>query len=190
MNSTRKRVVAVAVAGAGAALVGITGALVDAPDITVVLVACGIAVPVAGMMILVPRIDKAYNLASWAKVCVRMVSLVIALWCAIGLVQLRMPFYPFRSQVKGFIVSNLWVFLSGFLIGSGITLFLSGALSKKRKTLVETSEAACVQCGGIFGIEDMIAHGDYHVCARCKPIFLQKLAEGTKVLPPSAESKA
>ncbi len=35
--------------------------------------------------------------------------------------------------------------------------------------------------------QNMIAHGGDHVCARCKPILLQKLAEGATVAPPSAE---
>jgi hypothetical protein len=51
------------------------------------------------------------------------------------------------------------------------------------------NEAACVQCGGIFKLDDMIAHGSHHVCASCKPIFLQKLAEGAPVAPQPPESK-
>jgi uncharacterized RDD family membrane protein YckC len=39
-------------------------------------------------------------------------------------------------------------------------------------------EAVCAECGGLFPKDDMIAHGGLHICARCKPVFMQKLAEG------------
>ncbi|HYG35210.1 MAG TPA: RDD family protein, partial [Clostridia bacterium] len=40
------------------------------------------------------------------------------------------------------------------------------------------NEAVCAECGGIFNAQDMITHGNMHICARCKPVFMQKLAEG------------
>ena len=36
----------------------------------------------------------------------------------------------------------------------------------------------CFECGKLFSTQDMIRHGDTYVCANCKPIFMQKLAEG------------
>jgi ribosomal protein S27AE len=42
-------------------------------------------------------------------------------------------------------------------------------------------QATCVECGGIFKVTDMIKHEDRFVCARCKPILLQKLSEGAKL---------
>ncbi|HWH70910.1 MAG TPA: RDD family protein, partial [Candidatus Sulfotelmatobacter sp.] len=42
-------------------------------------------------------------------------------------------------------------------------------------------EAVCAECGGTFPIPDMIPHGSIRVCARCKPIFMQKLAEGAQL---------
>lgn len=42
-------------------------------------------------------------------------------------------------------------------------------------------EAVCVECGKIFNTDDMIRHGGNYVCATCKPVFMQKLAEGAKV---------
>ena len=42
-------------------------------------------------------------------------------------------------------------------------------------------EAVCVECGKIFNKDDMIRHGGNYVCATCKPVFMQKLAEGAKV---------
>jgi hypothetical protein len=43
---------------------------------------------------------------------------------------------------------------------------------------VGPNQAVCAECGGAFNVHNMIAHNGLHVCARCKPIFLQKLAEG------------
>ncbi len=42
----------------------------------------------------------------------------------------------------------------------------------------------CFECGKIFSTQDMIRHGDTYVCANCKPIFMQKLAEGARVEAP------
>ncbi len=39
-------------------------------------------------------------------------------------------------------------------------------------------QGVCAECGGVFNTEDMIAHAGAHVCANCKPIFLQRLSEG------------
>jgi hypothetical protein len=43
------------------------------------------------------------------------------------------------------------------------------------------NEAVCTECGRIFPMENMIRHGGSHVCAGCKPVFMQKLAEGASV---------
>jgi uncharacterized RDD family membrane protein YckC len=43
------------------------------------------------------------------------------------------------------------------------------------------SEAVCAECGRIFNVQDMIPYGGIRVCAACKPVFMQKLAEGAKV---------
>lgn len=43
------------------------------------------------------------------------------------------------------------------------------------------TEAVCAECNGIFNKDDMIAHGNIHICANCKPVFMQKLAEGAKL---------
>src|SRR5262249_27524573 len=42
-------------------------------------------------------------------------------------------------------------------------------------------EAACVECGIVFPRENMIRYGNAHVCANCKPVFMQKIAEGVAV---------
>jgi uncharacterized RDD family membrane protein YckC len=41
--------------------------------------------------------------------------------------------------------------------------------------------AVCAECGRMFNVQDMIPYGGVHVCAGCKPVFMQKLAEGAKV---------
>ena len=41
-----------------------------------------------------------------------------------------------------------------------------------------TPEAVCAECGKIFPIDETIRYGNVRVCAGCKPVFLQKLAEG------------
>jgi uncharacterized RDD family membrane protein YckC len=46
----------------------------------------------------------------------------------------------------------------------------------------QANEAACAECGKIFPLDKMIRHGDAHICANCKPVFIQKLAEGAPVL--------
>jgi uncharacterized RDD family membrane protein YckC len=49
------------------------------------------------------------------------------------------------------------------------------------RLVVESNQAYCVECGGLFPIEDMISHGPARICAGCKPAFLQKLAEGAEI---------
>jgi uncharacterized RDD family membrane protein YckC len=42
-------------------------------------------------------------------------------------------------------------------------------------------EGVCAECGRVFSVQDMIPHGGSYVCAGCKPVFMQKLAEGATV---------
>jgi uncharacterized RDD family membrane protein YckC len=46
---------------------------------------------------------------------------------------------------------------------------------------VAAGQAVCAECGGVFNIEETIAYGNARVCARCKPVFIQKIAEGAKL---------
>jgi len=43
------------------------------------------------------------------------------------------------------------------------------------------AQARCTECGGTFPVENMIRYGAAHVCANCKPAFVQKLAEGAQI---------
>ena len=42
-------------------------------------------------------------------------------------------------------------------------------------------EVVCAGCGQIFPVAETIRYRNAHVCAACKPVFLQKLSEGAKV---------
>jgi uncharacterized RDD family membrane protein YckC len=44
-----------------------------------------------------------------------------------------------------------------------------------------TPEAVCAECGGLFPIDETIPHGNVRICARCKPVFMQKLSEGAQI---------
>jgi uncharacterized RDD family membrane protein YckC len=48
-------------------------------------------------------------------------------------------------------------------------------------TVGESPEAVCAECGKMFAIQDMIRHGGVYICANCKPVFMQKLAEGAQI---------
>ena len=45
---------------------------------------------------------------------------------------------------------------------------------------VPEGQAKCSECGQLFPTDDMIRHGTLHVCAACKPRFMQKLSEGAE----------
>ena len=46
---------------------------------------------------------------------------------------------------------------------------------------VTPGQGVCAECGRVFSVQDMIPHGGSYVCAGCKPVFMQKLAEGATV---------
>jgi uncharacterized RDD family membrane protein YckC len=46
---------------------------------------------------------------------------------------------------------------------------------------VAPGQAVCVECGRVFDVQEMIPFRNAHVCAGCKPVFMQKLAEGVTV---------
>src|SRR5439155_15097370 len=43
------------------------------------------------------------------------------------------------------------------------------------------NEVVCAECGQIFDVANTIQFGNVRVCAGCKPMFMQKLAEGAKL---------
>jgi uncharacterized RDD family membrane protein YckC len=44
-----------------------------------------------------------------------------------------------------------------------------------------TASAACAECGRTFSLNEMVRYDKYTVCAECKPIFFQKVKEGTNL---------
>jgi hypothetical protein len=52
----------------------------------------------------------------------------------------------------------------------------------------ESAQATCAECGNTFSIAEMIPYAGVYVCAGCKPIFFQKLAEGADGPPPPASA--
>ncbi|MDB6021128.1 MAG: domain containing protein [Pedosphaera sp.] len=45
----------------------------------------------------------------------------------------------------------------------------------------DAEQAVCAECGNIFPMTDTIRIGSSRVCAKCKPIFVQKMREGVNV---------
>lgn len=45
----------------------------------------------------------------------------------------------------------------------------------------DATEVICAECGRTFPINETIRHGKSHICASCKPVFMQKLAEGAQI---------
>jgi uncharacterized RDD family membrane protein YckC len=54
-------------------------------------------------------------------------------------------------------------------------------LSTSPAAATGTPDAVCAECGKMFPKENMIRYGNNWVCASCKPIFMQKLAEGARI---------
>jgi len=52
-----------------------------------------------------------------------------------------------------------------------------------------TAQATCAECGAVFDIQDLISYSGVHVCARCKPVFFQRVAEGATIPPGSAPGR-
>jgi uncharacterized RDD family membrane protein YckC len=46
---------------------------------------------------------------------------------------------------------------------------------------VAPGQAVCAECGRVFDVQEMIPFRNAHVCAGCKPVFMQKLAEGATI---------
>lgn len=54
-------------------------------------------------------------------------------------------------------------------------------ISSLAPPMATPSDAVCSECGQMFSKENMIRHGNAWVCANCKPVFVQKLAEGARL---------
>jgi uncharacterized RDD family membrane protein YckC len=50
------------------------------------------------------------------------------------------------------------------------------------ETNVDSAGSAnCAECNRVFPIESMIRYKNVYVCGTCKPVFMQKLAEGAQI---------
>lgn len=65
--------------------------------------------------------------------------------------------------------------------GAGLNLPPPPTISALPRSAGAPTEAVCAECNRIFDKSNMIQVGDLHVCATCKPIVMQKLAEGAKI---------
>ncbi len=59
----------------------------------------------------------------------------------------------------------------------------AGSLTAPPFASLSPDDAMCSECGRVFARDAMIRHGDRWICAECKPVFLQKLAEGVPAAP-------
>jgi hypothetical protein len=91
------------------------------------------------------------------------------------------------TAVLLYLTSDFWA-VFGIIPTILIVLPLDMLLDAKFKQLqkVEGEEqpsetASCGECNGTFAKRDLIAHQGVFICARCKPVFLQKLAEGAPI---------
>jgi uncharacterized RDD family membrane protein YckC len=44
-----------------------------------------------------------------------------------------------------------------------------------------SATASCAECSLVFPVDSMIRYKNVYVCANCKPVFMQKLAEGAHI---------
>jgi hypothetical protein len=128
MISTSKRAVVLSVTIVCAVSLGLLLAFINPPPKPVILTVCGLLLPLVGLMVLVPHVDKTYGLPPWAKGTLWMLFILSVPWCGLFLLQLRAPKEP---QIAGSNIAHTWLLLSGFLVGAATTLVLSGVLSKK-----------------------------------------------------------
>lgn len=71
--------------------------------------------------------------------------------------------------------------MAGWLPYGAVSAGQPPATNNPPPTLGETPEAVCAECGKVFPLDETIPHGNVRVCAGCKPVFMQKLAEGAQI---------
>lgn len=91
----------------------------------------------------------------------------------------RFPFYAATDRNEISLVFLFLLIIAAFLWLAALVMLRSRKYLRDESPNASVAEqAVCAECKGTFEIQNMVAHGRFHVCARCKPIFLQKLAEG------------
>jgi hypothetical protein len=89
----------------------------------------------------------------------------------------------------GVAIAKVWLGVPGCIVGVlplAILALPVGRMADRRwgkLRAVGESEpresAVCAECKAEFGLEEMVRHNDLYYCGRCKPVFLQKLTEGS-----------
>ena len=89
---------------------------------------------------------------------------------------------------SGALAADTLVWREGMAEWVPYTTAKPGAVGTAGKAPLSMSAAAhsdgnanCAECGNSFAISDMVRHGRSYVCAACKPVFMQRLAEGAKI---------
>ena len=68
--------------------------------------------------------------------------------------------------------------MSGWLPAAQAAPHLLKAPTPTAPPLVGPGEAVCGECGGVFSLAEMVEIRGAKICARCKPLRLQKIQEG------------
>ena len=105
----------------------------------------------------------------------RFLSLGICL-CIVGLL-------ASINTVPGSFFDYVQMLLAGLCIIGGVYEFVRPAPLTKRAVCAQIG--VCAECNRQLDPSQMITYDGFHVCLRCKPIFLQKLSEGAAIGPRS-----
>jgi hypothetical protein len=125
-------------------------------------------------------------------------SLMCVLFIAVILpsyLKLRHSTVPLSGREVSTIVLDILVML---LCIAAYSAIIARAVLRNRKYMMDEIPAGpqvdggsvCAECAGTFKREDMIAVGEHLVCARCKPVFIQKLTEGASTNATSKNKKS
>lgn len=88
----------------------------------------------------------------------------------------------FRELVKtGVIRSDTLVWRAGMENWQeyGVLTAPQAVESAEGSEVLPEGQVRCSECRRIFSEDEVIRHGDSHICEDCKPVFLQKLKEGS-----------
>jgi magnesium-transporting ATPase (P-type) len=120
-----------------------------------------------------------------------------SIFIAIALFALAVVLLILYSQIKGssllFSSTEVSSFLQLALLATATMTFFFVAVAaitlRSRKHLRDEppaiagpNQALCAECNRPFELQSLIEYHGQHVCAHCKPIFLQKLTEGAQPL--------
>ena len=99
----------------------------DALD-TIVRTGLLASIVLVGIILVAPRIIKAYAFPPWARNVLWTLAAVCTVWVPLGLMQTSAS----PTKALGLAAIVTWTFLSGLIVGIGFTLVCSGALKKQQ----------------------------------------------------------